>query len=68
MKEIIKDLNSALVIVKAASEKLAGFKQKALESEDIDLQGIEDVLEYVDSAKCELEEALDEIPYVMGEK
>ncbi len=69
MKEIVKDLKGATVLAEAAIKKLEKCKQQLANREtNVDLQGLEDVCNLIESAIFDLEEALDEIPYVTGEK
>ncbi len=69
MKEIVKDLKGAIVLAEAAIKKLEKCKRHLANREThVDLQGLEEVCELIESAIGDLKEALDEIPYVMGEK
>ena len=69
MEEVVKDIKGSIVLNEAAIKKLEKCKQQLVNREThVDLQGLEEVCELIESAIGDLNEALDEIPYVMGEK
>ncbi len=69
MEEVVKDIKGSIVLNEAAIKKLEKCKQQLVNREThVDLQGLEEVCELIESAIGDLKEALDEIPYVMGEK
>lgn len=68
METALKDIKYAIVLLSSASERLAKYEASLDESSGIDKQGLEDIIDLVQSAKGDLEDALDEVPYVTGEK
>lgn len=69
MEEVVKDIKGSIVLNEAAIKKLEKCKQQLVNREThVDLQGLEEVCELIESAIGDLKEALDEIPYVTGEK
>ncbi len=69
MEEVVKDIKGSIVLNEAAIKKLEKCKQQLANREThVDLQGLEEVCELIESAIGDLKEALDEIPYVTGEK
>ena len=69
MEEVVKDIKGSIVLNEAAIKKLEKCKQQLANREThVDLQGLDEVCELMESAIGDLKEALDEIPYVVGEK
>lgn len=69
MEEVVKDIKGSIVLNEAAIKKLEKCKRHLANREThVDLQGLEEVCELIESAIGDLKEVLDEIPYVMGEK
>ena len=68
MKTIVRDIKYAVILLSSASERLAKYEESLGEPSNIDLQGLEDARELVQSVKWDLEDALDEISYSIGEK
>lgn len=68
MDLVLKDIRAALSLLLSVSDSLANYQESLPDDTDVDVYGLEWVSELVSSARFDLEEALDEIPYIIGEK
>ena len=68
MDLVLKDIRAALSLLLSVSDSLANYQESLPDDTDVDVYGLEGVSELVSSARFDLEEALDEIPYIIGEK
>lgn len=68
MDTVLKDIRAAISLLSSISDSLAKYQESLSEDTDVDVYGLEGVSELVSSARFDLEEALDEIPYIIGEK
>ena len=68
MDTVLKDIRTAISLISSISDSLVKYQESLPEDTDVDVYGLEGVSELVSSARFDLEEALDEIPYIIGEK
>lgn len=68
MDTVLKDIRTAISLLSSISDSLANYQESLSVDTDVDVFGLEGVSELVSSARFDLEEALDEIPYIIGEK
>lgn len=68
MDTVLKDIRTAISLLSLISDSLANYQESLSVDTDVDVYGLEGVSELVSSARFDLEEALDEIPYIIGEK
>lgn len=68
MDTVLKDIRAAISLLSSVSDSLANYQKSLPDDTDVDVYGLEGVSELVSSAWFDLEEALDEIPYIIGEK
>lgn len=68
MDTVLKDIRTAISLLSSISDSLANYQESLSVDTDVDVYGLEGVSELVSSARFDLEEVLDEIPYIIGEK